>query len=73
MLDDLVARAHKTCVRAELLENAITGDNGCGELIARADATPASLIAALAAVGLRLAQTLDRCDAALEKARVALG
>lgn len=73
-LDDLIERAERSGDRAEKLAAAICGDeeSKAGRL-ATLTAEPSSLISTLAARALRLAQALDRCDVALNKALDGLG
>jgi len=73
-LDDLIARAERSGDRAERLAAAICGEeqSKTGRL-ATVTAAPSSLISALAARALHLAQALERCDVALNKALDAIG
>lgn len=72
-LDDLVARAGQSADRAEALVDAISGDACKTAQLGPVAAPPDGLVGALASLAVRFAQALDRGDAALEKARAALG
>jgi len=72
-LDDLIARCERSGDRAEKLAAAICGDVGKEPGHAGLFSEPNSLMDAIAARAARLAQALDRCDVALNKALDGLG
>jgi hypothetical protein len=71
-LDDLVSRAHATRGNAEVLAEAITGEV-CSTMRDARDSERAPLVDALDALATSLSGALDGIDAALDKARGALG
>jgi hypothetical protein len=71
-LETLVARAHATRCRAEVLAEAISGEV-CGAMIDASEAPPVVLVDALGALAANFSAALDGLDGALDKARAALG
>lgn len=72
-LDDLITRAEQSGYQADKLATAICGEQAGAPPWRRPGAEPPGMANALAARAMRLAQALDRCDVALNRALAALG